>query len=95
MLATQELHKQNSCLSQHFVLNARRLAEFLQSVEAKETLLLQRAREREVREALANVGSGREDSESSAPTNNVADENTRPTRFSWRIPDLREEYGDF
>src|SRR5439155_800125 len=39
MLATQELHKQHSCHNQLFTLNARRLAEFLKSAEAKDKLM--------------------------------------------------------
>ena len=62
MLATQGLHKQHASHSQGFALNARRLAEFLQSVEAKQALLLQRTCDREAREALEVVGSQREGS---------------------------------
>jgi transposase InsO family protein len=58
MLATQKLHKQNSGPSQRLAVNARKLADFLQSVEAKEALLVQRARDREVRDASLTQTSG-------------------------------------
>jgi len=95
MLATQELHKQHSCHNQLFTLNARRLAEFLQSVEAKEALLLQRACDREAREALEVAGSQRE---GSGPcTDDGAGEATPRTgsRCGARAEEVREEYGEF
>ena len=95
MLATQELHKQLSCHSQVFALNARRLAEFLQSVEATETLLLQRACDREAREALDGVGSRREGS--GLATDDGAGATTPPTgsQRDIRVGEIREEYGEF
>ncbi|MCI0723881.1 MAG: transposase family protein [Acidobacteria bacterium] len=49
MLATTELHRQYHNHSSRFAVTARRLAEFLQSVEAEESLLTQRLRDRENR----------------------------------------------
>jgi putative transposase len=49
MLATTELHRRYHNHSVGFAITARRLAEFLQSVEAEETLLTQRLRDRENR----------------------------------------------
>jgi len=95
MLATQELHKQHSCHNQLFTLNARRLAEFLQSVEAKEALLLQRACDREAREALEGVGSRREGSDPG--TDDRAGEAPPRTgsQRDTRVEEVREEYGEF
>jgi putative transposase len=47
MLASTELHRRRQCHSQQGGVTARKLAEFLQSVEAEEVLLLQRLRDRE------------------------------------------------
>ena len=55
-MATEDIHRQRSLQSRRFALNARKLAEFLQSVESKETLLVQRARDREVRDTVAARG---------------------------------------
>ncbi|HXJ92437.1 MAG TPA: Mu transposase C-terminal domain-containing protein [Terriglobia bacterium] len=95
MLATQELHKQNSGPSQRLALNAKKLAEFLQSVEAKEALLVQRARDREVREALTGESSGCEASITSAQRR--ADEAAPEVDsvHSAQLPELRENYGEF
>ena len=49
MLATAELRRQHQNHSAGFHITARRLAEFLQSVEAEETLLTQRLRDGESR----------------------------------------------
>jgi hypothetical protein len=59
MLATTELHRQYHNHSSRFAVTARRLAEFLQSVEAEESLLTQRLRDREnrgIRLAVAGTG---------------------------------------
>ena len=50
MLATEELRRRHQNHSASFTVTARRLAEFLQSVEAEETLLAQRVRDRESRD---------------------------------------------
>ena len=47
MLASKELLKRYQNYSLQFHVNALRLAEFLQSVEAQEVLLVQRLRDRE------------------------------------------------
>jgi hypothetical protein len=47
MLATTELHRRHRENSSTLAITARRLAEFLQSVEAEESLLTQRLRDRE------------------------------------------------
>ena len=96
MLASQELHKQHSLQSQRLALNAKRLAEFLQSVEATEALLVQRARDREVREALAGRSSRPENSSSGTPIPKGPHE-TAPRAGSSRrteVPEVREEYGE-
>jgi hypothetical protein len=49
MLATAELRRRHQNHSAGFHITARRLAEFLQSVEAEETLLTQRLRDGESR----------------------------------------------
>ena len=49
MLATTELRRKHQNHSTGFAITARHLAEFLQSVEAEETLLTQRLRDREHR----------------------------------------------
>lgn len=47
MLATTEMRRQRQNHSRHFSVTARRMAEFLQSVEAEENLLAQRLRDQE------------------------------------------------
>jgi hypothetical protein len=47
MLATRELHQRHHAHSSSFAVTARQLAEFLQSVEAEESLLVQRLCDRE------------------------------------------------
>ena len=47
MLATTELRRQRHNHSRHFSVTARRMAEFLQSIEAEEHLLTQRLRDHE------------------------------------------------
>ncbi|HEY6252216.1 MAG TPA: transposase family protein, partial [Candidatus Angelobacter sp.] len=54
MLATKELHQKHRHHVARFTVTARRLAEFLQSVEAEETLLIQRICDQESR-AIRNV----------------------------------------
>ena len=49
MLATEELRQRHRKHSASFTVTARRLAEFLESVEAEEILLTQRLRDRESR----------------------------------------------
>jgi hypothetical protein len=58
MLATTELHRRYHNHSSRFAVTARRLAEFLQSVEAEESLLTQRLRDRENRSIRLAVASG-------------------------------------
>jgi len=94
MLATQELHQQHSCHSQVFALNARKLAEFLQSVEAKEALLLQRACDREVREALEGAGSQREVSDLGPDDSGEGTPRTG-SPYGTRSEGVHEEYGEF
>jgi hypothetical protein len=58
MLATEELHQRYHNHSADFDVTARQLAEFLQSVEAQETLLTQRLSDLEskaIRLTLTNV----------------------------------------
>jgi putative transposase len=52
MLATAELHRQHQGRGQRFRITARRLADFLVSVEAEEVLLEQRLRDAEARDVL-------------------------------------------
>jgi hypothetical protein len=93
MLASRELLKEKQNHSRQFSVNARRLAEFLQSVEAEEALLTQRLRDREGKatEAMrashisseeARVGEGPLSKEWLGPQNN-------------QIPDRIEIYGEF
>jgi putative transposase len=55
MLATAELRRRNQCHSQRFSITARKLAQFLSSVEAEEALLEQRLRDAEARDVLATM----------------------------------------
>ena len=52
-LATTELRKQNQRHGQQFTITARKLADFLNSLEAEELLLEQRLRDTEAREILS------------------------------------------
>lgn len=53
-LATAELRKRNQLHSQQFTITARKLADFLTSLEAEEILLEQRLRDTEAREMLSS-----------------------------------------
>ena len=53
MLATAELRRRNQCHTQQFVVTARKLADFLASVEAEEALLEQRLQDAAAKEVLA------------------------------------------
>jgi transposase InsO family protein len=53
-LATMELRRRHQCHAQHFTVTARKLAEFLVSLEAEEALLEQRLRDAALREVLAS-----------------------------------------
>lgn len=53
-LATAELHKRNRLHGQQFTITARKLADFLNSLEAEELLLAQRLRDAEAREMLTS-----------------------------------------
>jgi putative transposase len=53
MLATAELRRRNQCHGQRFSITARKLADFLGSVEAEEALLEQRLRDAEAKDVLA------------------------------------------
>jgi hypothetical protein len=47
MIASKELHRRRQCHSQGVAITARKLADFLQSVEADELLMTQRLRDQE------------------------------------------------
>lgn len=59
MLATAELRKRNQRHTRQFAITARRLADFLASLEAEEALLEQRLRDAEARDVLAIIEGGR------------------------------------
>jgi hypothetical protein len=54
MIATKELRAQKSNHSRQFTISAKKLADFLESVEAEEVMLLQRLRDSEGRNVLEN-----------------------------------------
>lgn len=58
MLATAELHKRQTLHSRQFSVTATNLASFLESMEAEEVLLRQRATDREQRNILALIDGG-------------------------------------
>lgn len=58
MLATTELHRRHRNHAASFHVTARRLAEFLESVEAEEILLTQRLRDRESRPIRLGIVAG-------------------------------------
>lgn len=55
-LASTLLRRKKQRHAQSFIINAKRLAEFLSSVEAKEALLLQRLHDREARDVFVQMG---------------------------------------
>ena len=65
MLASQEQHRIHKLLSAEFKFTSRKLAEFLQSAESTELLLIQRLRDRENSSLRATFspGSGTQSSE--------------------------------
>ena len=56
MIASMELRKRAKQHARQFSATAKRLADFLASVEAEETLRVQRMQDREARKVLALVG---------------------------------------
>jgi hypothetical protein len=57
MIATDELHKRQSRHSKQFNITAAQIAQFLESIEAEEVLLRQRAADREARSILSVIDS--------------------------------------
>ena len=55
MIATKELRALKSSHSQQFTVSAKKLADFLQSVEAEETMLMKRIRDAEGRKVLDKI----------------------------------------
>jgi hypothetical protein len=66
MLASHELRKRRQNHTQRFPVTARKLAEFLESVEAEEKLLAQRLSDMEVRRARSDFGPASENTLTSA-----------------------------
>src|SRR5216684_1710647 len=64
MIATKELRALKNSHSQQFTLTAKKLADFLESVEAEEAMLMQRLCDAEGRKVLEKISSG-------APTANA------------------------
>jgi hypothetical protein len=92
MLATTELRRRYHNHSAAFHITARRLAEFLQSVEAEEALLMQRLRDGESRTIRLGTPPSTEDGDAvneqpapSAPDISVARD----------MEDVGELYGEF
>jgi hypothetical protein len=54
-VATEELRRRRRLHSQQFNVTAKKLAEFLESVEAEEQLLAQRLRDREMQHVLSQI----------------------------------------
>lgn len=54
-VATEELRRRRSLHSQQFNVTAKKLAEFLESVEAEEQLLAQRQRDREMQQVITQI----------------------------------------
>jgi len=69
MLASHELRKRRQNHTQRFPVTARRLAEFLESVEAEEKLLVQRLGDMEVRRVRSGLGTISERGPQNALTN--------------------------
>lgn len=93
MLASKELQRRRQCHSQSLTITAKKLADFLQSVEADELLMTQRLRDQEAqarRKASVPVAATRPYSVDSggeaAEGNNVAD---------FESGDSDEIYGEF
>jgi transposase InsO family protein len=62
-VATEELRRRRKLQAQQFNITAKKLAEFLESVEAEELLLTQRLRAREAQQALTHVNEKPNDNE--------------------------------
>jgi hypothetical protein len=58
MIATKELRALKNSHSQQFTVTAKKLADFLESVEAEEAMLMQRLRDAEGRKVLEKINSG-------------------------------------
>jgi len=93
MLASRELLKQNQDHSRQFSVNARRLAEFLQSVEAEEALLTQRLRDREGKATEAMRANRISAEEARVGERQLSEEWRAPQQN--QIPDCIEIYGEF
>jgi hypothetical protein len=57
MIASAELHRRAQLHARQFSVTAKKLADFLASVEAEEILRLQRMQDREARKVLTMIGS--------------------------------------
>lgn len=58
MIATKELRALKNSHSQQFTVTAKKLADFLESVEAEEVMLVQRLRDAEGRKVIEKISSG-------------------------------------
>jgi putative transposase len=103
-LASEALHKKNQLHSQQFNLTARKLANFIVSVEAEEVLLEQQLRDTSNRSVLATLGSNPPDSDHDSARMSLASTPTRdvppqPESMSAGNPlndyDHLEVYGEY
>jgi putative transposase len=100
MLATKEMRRRRQCHTGQLNITATKLAEFLESVEAEEALLRQRATDREARGIWAQINGGTEirpaeSDNDSRPESAVTDApDPRPTPEPSVTIDL-ESYGEF
>ncbi len=104
MLASSELRKRQSRGASAFQASARRLASFLTSVEAQETLLMQRLRDSEAKKIIALIEGGRDLSRGSsgaeacgaAPPSSKSEESSltidSPQSPSLDEPEIYSEY---
>jgi putative transposase len=101
MLASAELHRRRQCHSQQSCVTARKLAEFLQTVEAEEALLLQRLRDRESKRmrdgtlSLSTITQTKDVLDAGTKQNGNDQCNSGSPKETTSIPEQDETYGEF
>jgi hypothetical protein len=95
MLAAAEVRRRWRDHSRNLELTARKLADFVTSVEAEEVLLLQRLRDAEAK-SMRHIAGGHPAQSRSAATHpydgQMAPANGDPARYEPHVPELFEEY---
>ena len=98
-IATEELRGRRRLHSQQFNVTAKKLADFLESVEAEEQLLAQRLRDRETQHAIEQINCKNDDqispAHSNAPANKSGTSKGSVKKLKQDKADTLKDYGRF